>query len=268
MTTFSHILYHAQCADGFAAALAAWKVLGNEAEYIPVRHGDPPPLLPSKCRLAILDFSYSRPVLLELAEFCEALLVLDHHKSAQQELSDLPFAHFDQDKSGCHMAWNYWHPDCPQPDLFAYVEDRDLWRWALPESRSVSLALQTYPMEFSVWDQLEVTQLQREGQALLRFQKQNVERACSRVYWAEVAGHRVPTVNSCLFQSEIGEQLCLDHPEASFVGVYYLNQKGLQAWSLRSRGEFDVSLVAQQFGGGGHRNAAGFAVNGSLGPLE
>lgn len=34
--------------------------------------------------------------------------------------------------------------------------------------------------------------------------------------------------------------------------------------SLRSRGNFDVLLVAHHFGGGGHRNAAGFKVTGSL----
>ncbi|MBF0343980.1 MAG: bifunctional oligoribonuclease/PAP phosphatase NrnA [Nitrospirae bacterium] len=34
--------------------------------------------------------------------------------------------------------------------------------------------------------------------------------------------------------------------------------------SLRSRGEVDVSGIAQRFGGGGHRNAAGFRINGSL----
>ena len=264
MLRYTHILYHAQCADGFAAALAAWKILGDSAEYLPVRHGDPLPELPEGSSVAILDFSYARPVLLELSQKCQQLLVLDHHKSAQQELSDLPFAHFDQDKSGCHMAWNHWHPNQPQPQLLAYIEDRDLWRWALPDSRSVSLALQTYPMDFASWDQLEVEQLRIEGQALLRFQTQNVERACSRVLWQEIGGHRVPTVNSCLFQSEIGDQLCLLHPEAPFVGVYYRNHKGLEAWSLRSRGEFDVSQVAETFGGGGHRNASGFAVSTSL----
>ena len=33
---------------------------------------------------------------------------------------------------------------------------------------------------------------------------------------------------------------------------------GRWQFSLRSEGEFDVSAVAQQYGGGGHRNAAGF----------
>ncbi|NIV11578.1 MAG: bifunctional oligoribonuclease/PAP phosphatase NrnA, partial [Aliifodinibius sp.] len=31
-------------------------------------------------------------------------------------------------------------------------------------------------------------------------------------------------------------------------------------YSLRSRGDFDVSALAERFGGGGHKNAAGFRV--------
>lgn len=38
--------------------------------------------------------------------------------------------------------------------------------------------------------------------------------------------------------------------------------------SLRSRGDIDVASVAQQFGGGGHRNAAGIAFTGSIEDAE
>ncbi len=55
-----------------------------------------------------------------------------------------------------------------------------------------------------------------------------------------------------------GHQLRL-YPDAPFAGVYYDKPDGSQTWSLRSIGEFDVAAVAKTFGGGGHRNAAGFA---------
>ncbi len=260
MLDVTHVLYHANCADGFGAAYAVWKRLARAAEYLPVRHGDPPPELPPGARVAIVDFSYSREVLLELKERCPQLLVLDHHKSAQQDLEGLEFARFDMQKSGARLAWEHWWPELPLPALLAYVEDRDLWRWALPDSRAVSLGLQSHPMSFELWDRLDPEELRTEGQAILRFQDQQVARAVSRARLTELAGYQVPTVNSCLFQSEIGDELCQAYPEAPFSGVYYTNQEGRQAWSLRSRGDFDVSEVARQFGGGGHRSAAGFAM--------
>lgn len=43
-------------------------------------------------------------------------------------------------------------------------------------------------------------------------------------------------------------------------------EKGENLWkvSMRSRGNIDSSLIAEQFGGGGHRNAAGFVFEGSF----
>jgi len=38
--------------------------------------------------------------------------------------------------------------------------------------------------------------------------------------------------------------------------------------SLRSKGEVDVALVSMAFGGGGHRNAAGFTADGTLGEIK
>ena len=41
-------------------------------------------------------------------------------------------------------------------------------------------------------------------------------------------------------------------------------EDGSRAWrvSFRSRGNVDVSAIAQRFGGGGHKNAAGCAIEG------
>src|SRR5437762_4127366 len=38
--------------------------------------------------------------------------------------------------------------------------------------------------------------------------------------------------------------------------------------SLRSKGDIDIGAVAKEFGGGGHKNAAGCTVRGAIGPLQ
>ncbi len=257
--TITHVLYHANCADGFGAAYAAWLVRGSNATYLPVRHGDHPPLLPNDAQVAIVDFSYPRETLLAFKDTVAGLLVLDHHKSAAQELQGLDFATFDLERSGARMAWEYWHPQTEIPQLLAYIEDRDLWRWLLPESREISTALHSYPMEFGLWQSMDIDDLKTEGRAILRYQNLQIARAVGRARHQRLGDYKIPTVNSCLFQSEIGDELCKQFPDAPFSGVYYLNAKGVEAWSLRSIGEFDVAAVAAQYGGGGHRNAAGFA---------
>lgn len=256
--TINQVWYHANCADGFGAAWSAWKVLGDSAGYHPVRHGDPMPPVTPDCRLAIVDFAYPREQLVELLDRVQALIVLDHHLSAAHDLDGLPFARFDLKKSGARLAWEYWHPDRPLPELLAYVEDRDLWNWALPQSREVALAISQRMFDFETWDSYDVSALRNEGAVLLAYQVSLISRAVSKTYWTELAGYRIPVVNSLLFQSEIGDELCKRYPDAPFAAVYYQRENS-EAWSLRSIGEFDVSEVAARFGGGGHRNAAGFS---------
>jgi phosphoesterase RecJ-like protein len=50
------------------------------------------------------------------------------------------------------------------------------------------------------------------------------------------------------------------------VALFFKEQsRGYHRVSLRSRGIVDVNLIAQKFGGGGHRNASGCSVENSLG---
>ncbi len=60
--SLTHVLYHSTALMG--SGRPTWTVLGDRAEYVPVRHGDLPPSLPTEARVAVVDFSYARPVLL------------------------------------------------------------------------------------------------------------------------------------------------------------------------------------------------------------
>jgi oligoribonuclease NrnB/cAMP/cGMP phosphodiesterase (DHH superfamily) len=254
----THVIYHGSCDDGFGAAWSAWKLLGERAQYWPAQHGEPVPELPDSSVLALVDFCYPRPVIDQLAERLRGLIILDHHVTAQADMQGLPFAVFDMDRSGAHLSWNFFHPSEPLPELLAYVEDKDLWHFRLPQSKEVTAALRSYPMEFAVWEAFRVEQLKVEGVALLRLQDQQVEAHCKRMRWETLGGHRVPVVNASDYRSEIANRLCTLHPQAAFAAAYFDTQDGHRSWSLRSVGEFNVAAVAKRWGGGGHKNASGF----------
>ncbi|MGH9333969.1 MAG: phosphohydrolase, partial [Vicinamibacteria bacterium] len=122
------VLYHAFCADGFGAAWAAWKRLGERAEYLPVQHGAPPPSIPKESDVYILDFSYPRAEIEEMKARVASLQVIDHHRTAEEELRGLEYAVFDNRKSAAVLSWEYFHPGEPVPELLRYVMDRDLWQ--------------------------------------------------------------------------------------------------------------------------------------------
>lgn len=253
------VLYHADCSDGFGAAWALWKKYPR-AEYQPVKHGFPPPPNLTGRHVVMVDFSYSRPILETMAHEAGSLQVLDHHVTAQDALAGLPFAYFDLKKSGAVLAWEWAHQE-PAPWLLQYVQDKDLWNWALPCSREINAALASYPYDFHVWDTLRRDALETEGRAILRHETELVSKIAAAAVLLPFQGTLVPVVQSAVLTSQIGERLSADHP---FCVIWH-DRDGRRYYSLRSRDDgADVAAIATQYGGGGHTHAAGFSVY--LGP--
>lgn len=283
-------LFHANCSDGFTAAWAIqqrWKGI----ECVPVQYGQAPPLVAGK-HVLIVDFSYDAATLEMLARVAKSITVLDHHKTAQAALAiyQVPVAdgrepvfkgaemlskqevtiqaHFDMDKSGAALAWEYAWPRTPYPRLVENVQDRDLWRFTMDDTRAVSAVLMSHEMTFETWTKL-ARQVESpgtragiiaEGESILRDRDrlmQGMIEASAR--WMTIGGHQVPVANlPYAFASDAAGQMAAGHP---FAAAYFDREDGLRQFSLRRRdGEVDVSAIAKGYGGGGQAAAAGFTA--------
>jgi len=118
-------------------------------------------------------------------------------------------------------------------------------------------------------ESLDVNQLKAEGAAINRYRQQLVDGAVKRSVMGTVAGYKVALAQcSAEIRSEVGDALRKKYPDAPFAAVYYA-EGGKKHWSLRSEdGGFDVNAVANKFGGGGHKAAAGFRDPGGPEPTE
>ncbi len=275
------VIYHADCLDGFTAAWCAWCKFGDEAEYVPAKYGDTPPDVTGRDVL-IADFSYSRHVLLELKSKANSIRVLDHHKTAEEELRGLDFCLFDMNRSGAGISFDELHPERggARVALVNYVEDRDLWRFALPQSKEVNAYINSFDQTFEQWSKLDgelsrgsgVPKAAEFGLQLLRGVDRYVKEMSAHARavslpetWLPPSPIIVPVVNAPYINTselvghlaEVGQKEYL----APFAVGWFQRGDGKYQYSLRSRGEFDVSAVAKRFGGGGHRNAAGFVVD-------
>lgn len=261
-----YVLYHGNCYDGFGAAFAAWKRFGEGAEYIPCSFSEgssPLDVIPLGAEVYVVDYSFPREDLLRNVARLSKLVVLDHHATAEENLAGLDFCVFDMQRSGAMIAWNYFHPGVEPPDLIKHIQDRDLWHFKLVGTHYVHLALLAEPFNFEVWDSLDIATMMVSGKALAKFQAQQVESICSRAVLMRVGPEEVPVANTSVYFSEVASRLLELYPTAKFAAYYYdlldKNTAGwVRQWGLRSRKDFDVSVVARQFGGGGHRQAAGF----------
>ena len=268
--------YHAGCPDGFGAAWAVWRHLGEDCRYVPRGHEDAVPIASlAGAWVAFVDIAPPNAALRELAEAAADLLVLDHHVSSRDRYAGDPELvaavernghriHFDLSHCGSVLAWEHFHPRQELPELLAYVQDQDLWQWALPKSREVNAAIGSYPRSFESWDTLAsvpTDRLAAEGSSIVRAQRAEVEQALQNAHPVWLGGHRVEAVNAVQQRSQIGHELAGRARFGVPCGLVYRISGPRVDCSIYSIGEFDVARLASSLGGGGHRNAAGFSVS-------
>jgi oligoribonuclease NrnB/cAMP/cGMP phosphodiesterase (DHH superfamily) len=265
------VIYHGNCLDGFGAAYAAeryFSAKGIGAEYFAASHGEPMPECVGR-EVYLVDFSYKRQQMKQLCTLAQKVTVLDHHISAQEDLDGLEAEHdnlevvFDMSRSGAVITWEYFHQE-PVPELLLHVQDQDLWIFDLEGTRDINSALMSYPFEFDFWHELvqspdRFKTLLHEGMAINRFRREMIDGHKKRAVVGRIAGYDVPIVNC---PRSIVSELVGELAEGHAFAAGYQDKGNKRSWSLRSsrNGGEDVAKVAELFGGGGHKNAAGFGT--------
>ncbi len=269
-------LYHAGCPDGFGAAWAVWRAWGDSADYVARGHDDPFRAESfADSFVVFVDISVPNLDLRRLGEISAHLVLLDHHVSTRDHFEAEPglaaalraqdhVIHFDLAHSGAVLAWRHFHPAAPVPELLQYVEDQDLWNWKLPASDAVNAAIGSHPRRFEVWDALAarpIDALAREGEPIVRAQLADVRRLLRNAHPVALGTRRIEAVNSPLVRSAVGHELALRATYGQPFGLLYRVFGHRVDVSLYSIGALDVAEIARSYGGGGHRNAAGFSVS-------
>jgi hypothetical protein len=265
------VIYHNHCpsGDGFGAALAAWLKFGDAADYLAADYGDALPDATGR-DIFILDLSFPQAVLLTISSVAASLTLLDHHLTGQRSLAGFrPLCcgkiHFDLTKCGAVLAWEHFHPNAPLPKLYRWLQSRDLWTWAEPDSKEFLSWLDQQPKTFEAWSAVlslsenELSARVGVGAAL----SAQFDRLCHSIL-AQAApvsiGEHCGLMVNCSgdFRSVVGSLLAQE--SGTFGLVWRVVETGQVACSLRAVEGFDVEGMALMFGGGGHRTSASFML--------
>lgn len=268
------VIYHGRsCPDGFAAALAAWLYYDGQAEFLGLDHGDIKSVddLPALSGRAvyILDFSFSSELLRGIEERAAKLVLLDHHKSAAEKLTGFAcrcgIVHFDMQKSGARLAWEFFHPEAAVPDLVRFVEDRDIWVWQYPESAGFLAALDMEPFEFGRWneiasfDAMQLSIYVERGRAMDEKFSKLAAGIAEPAQAVTFNGQRGLMVNAPgVFHSLVGD--ILSRKSGTFALMWTASPGGVIKVGLRSQPSFNCIPLAESMGGGGHAQACGFKM--------
>ncbi len=261
------VIYHGGCPDGFSAAWAAHRRLGDRAQYVGAAHHELPPDVSGRV-VAFVDFCYPRAVMEYVQESADGVIVLDHHESAVKAMVGFKGAdlRFDMEHSGCVLSWRYFNPGKPVPYMLEAIEARDLWRSDWQQHIEYLSCLDSHGYKsFSklTWasDAYQRDVFEREGGPIERYRGIMIGGHVDRAVHAVIAGQSLMLVNCTSKEliSDVGHRLCRN----TGVGAcwWYDHLTGKAVVCLRSDGSVNVGAMAQKMGGGGHPGAAGFRMD-------
>ncbi|HDO23744.1 MAG TPA: hypothetical protein ENG99_00835 [bacterium] len=267
-TKKSIVVYYHHDEDGFGAAWSAWKKFGNKAEYVEINYDKKDEISEHKNReIYFLDFCPAEKVIKKLLRTGKKVVVIDHHISSKSLVKSVPEHVYGNKNSGAVLSWKYFHSGKKVPKLLEYIEDMDIWKWKIKNTKEILNVLFLREKDFKVWNKvaqdLEDGKKRKkyieEGLVVEKYKEKILDKILDKAEKASLEGKKAWVVNSPVFGSEIGGILVKNK---NTIGVIWSYRNGEINVSVRSKKKLaDVSKIAQKFGGGGHRNAAGFSVS-------
>lgn len=233
------------------------------------------------CKDAIVyvgDFSFLGEDYNKLEMVSKNFIIVDHHETPYNDvISDYPNTHFDKSKSGAYLTYEFFFKDTQAGSLFnhldfgvpmaiQYISDRDLYQFKL------GIKTKAFQMLLSEVETNDTKKLLEYIETPNKLEKDIVpyiekveayEAKClSRAKEAipfTIRGHEFYGLNLTTAVSDTLNAVSKLFNKPS-VG-YWVKEDSIQ-FSLRNGSdvELDLSKLAQEFDGGGHRDASGFTL--------
>ena len=292
------ILYHDNCWDGATAAYIA-SICCPKAELVPMQYGyDFDKVSQSFYNKSILvvDFSFKSHELLQLLIITEDILIIDHHKTAIDDLiANVPkhvldkHTILDDSMSGAGLVYDYFAPELPDYNISVgslkkfveKVQNRDLW---ISNSKHfeefnafMGLFKKTPESVKHIVASFSMDKMIEAGKHVMSYRDILINDHIKHVRFTMVSSKSgdvsYPAVIFACSVSSLVSDIC------SRILNSYQNDSVMCAikvavavvrispneclYQLRSVGDADVSHIAKSFGGGGHKNSAGVMDSGS-----
>lgn len=174
----------------------------------------------------------------------------------------------DNKNSACVLTWKYLYQKKKIPDVLLYIEDQDIWKFTLLNSREINMAMNIdckdnrMYLERLLNDEIftfNILTLYNNGTAYLRVEKNQIDFLLKTVKVIDFYGYKTGVINSPIHTSFIGNRLLTENQNIQVALIWYCFGDYVMC-SLRSRGDVNVSDIAMKYGGGGHKPASGFRI--------
>jgi len=268
--------------DGRAAAAVVRRFSGSEdIKCIPMRYADPVPhhQVALGEKVFIVDFSFQKDDdRIALMKRTKDIIWIDHHKTSYDRAIGTPWEKLDgirasDGDAGCVLAYRFFEKTLEVPRALALISDRDTWTWKHGDESAffhAGLEMWEHAPEARIWDELigwtdssMVSTVLEMGRTIVGYRTKYFENYRKIAFETELAGYKVLAMNLAFCGSEgfggPGSLTGALREGYDILCPFYWDGK---QWTISLySASVDVSLIAKDNGGGGHKGAAGYQTD-------
>jgi oligoribonuclease NrnB/cAMP/cGMP phosphodiesterase (DHH superfamily) len=268
--------YHSADLDGHCSG-AIIKYKHPDCELYPINYGDEFPweAITACDTVYMVDFSLQpwsdMERLISMLGF--NLIWIDHHITAIGQYTRCKkqcIAVLDPNKAACELVWKNMFPSFYMPYAVRLLGRYDVWDLkADPNIIPLQYGLRLYEtdpnIDMSLWNMIfedfTITDYLKEGRVVEKYCEMENKKLCDRAAYETVfEGSKVLVINSVMKGSQIFNSIW-DNTKYDFMIVFgWIKDKWSVSLYTDKKG-VDVSKIAMKYGGGGHKQAAGFTCN-------
>ena len=256
--------------DGKCSAAIVYhsaKVLTYPPEMIDIDYKDILDLktiLPDE-QIWIVDFSFKPEVMEEILKITKNIIWIDHHKTAfeykySQELEGIR----DNNFSGCELTWKYVYPNIPMPKIVEMLGRYDVWDFSKygEDLNKLQAGIRLFDhnpenLNWTEWfkNYADLNKELEGGYFALRYRNNQAESLIKAwSFFAEFEGYKAICCNAGSVSSQLFDSVKEDYD----LMIPFIFDGKQWTVSLYTKKDIDCSELAKKYGGGGHKQAAGF----------
>lgn len=288
-----YIIYHDRCPDGLSAA-ALFKVYSVKYDYedahtyhfIPGNYNmtyEELDIQPNSI-VYFVDFSFKREMFERILEEAHTVFLLDHHKTAYDELNHLfennkLKVYFDLNECGSSITYKYLFPNKPLPLVLQHIRDQDLWLWEHPDSLDYCAFLSMKELSFqayydyykAVFSLPTFNESYNNSLYIGKMVRESLERDAVSVIETNMIKRTIDGTEMCIVNcpsklTGYVKKEVIEKDQENVLITYALGSKGMRV-SIRVADGQDAIAIAKKIDpikAGGHTLAAGAFIPYSL----